>query len=77
SPRLTPLGEAEADTVFDTVNGAMINARNRAWIPVILDTLDSTDGTVIAAFGAAHLSGEEGVLNLLAEEGFELERAPF
>lgn len=77
SPRLTPLEKAEADTVFDTVNGAMINARNRAWIPVILDTLDSTDGTVVAAFGAAHLAGEEGVLNLLAEEGFELERAPF
>ncbi|EBA10142.1 TraB/GumN family protein [Sagittula stellata] len=77
SPRLTPMQEEEADVVFDTVNSAMIDARNRAWIPVILDTLESTEGPVVAAFGAAHLSGEEGVLNLLAEEGFELERAPF
>ena len=56
---------------------AMLADRNRAWLPVILDTLAGTDKPVIAAFGAAHLGGEDGVLNLLAQEGFTLTREPF
>ena len=30
-----------------------------------------------AAFGALHLSGSQGVLQLLENEGFTLERLPF
>ncbi|MBL9053177.1 MAG: TraB/GumN family protein, partial [Tabrizicola sp.] len=46
-------------------------ARNRAWIPVL--TKAAAEGPVFAAFGALHLSGKEGVLNLLEQEGFTIE----
>lgn len=77
SPRLTPLSEAENTLVFRALDEALIASRNRAWIPVLLDALQQTDGYVVAAFGAAHLAGQEGVLQLLANEGFTLTRLPF
>ncbi|SMX38942.1 TraB/GumN family protein [Maliponia aquimaris] len=77
SPRLTPLTEAENALVFEQLDAALISGRNRAWIPEILAALDDTDGPVVAAFGAAHLPGETGVLKLLEQEGFTLERLPF
>jgi uncharacterized protein YbaP (TraB family) len=77
SPRLTPLDEDENQQVFDKVGQALIATRNKAWIPVLLDALDQTDGYVVAGFGAAHLAGEVGILNLLAAEGFTLVRQPF
>lgn len=54
---------------------ALMNDRNRAWIPVISAAAEK--GPVVAAFGALHLAGEQGVLNLLAAEGFTLERLAF
>lgn len=77
SPRLSPLTEEENALVFETLDETLIAGRNRAWIPVILSALEDTEGPVVAAFGAAHLPGEVGVLNLLAQEGFTLERLPF
>ncbi len=53
----------------------MMTDRNRAWIPVIESA--AAKGPVAAAFGALHLSGEQGVLNLLAQKGFKIERLPF
>jgi len=53
---------------------ALMSNRNRAWIPVI--TAATAKGPVVAAFGALHLSGDQGVLALLAAEGFTLERLP-
>ena len=67
----------EAQDLAEDFGAAMLADRNRAWLPVILDTLAGTDKPVIAAFGAAHLGGEDGVLNLLAQEGFTLTREPF
>lgn len=49
--------------------------RNRNWIPVIEAAAE--EGPVFAAFGALHLSGQDGVLALLEREGFALERLPF
>jgi uncharacterized protein len=57
---------------FGMMEEALMNARNRAWIPVIETA--ASEGPVFAAFGALHLSGDEGVLNLLAERGWRLER---
>lgn len=57
---------------FATMEKTLINDRNRSWIPVIEDA--ATQGPVFAAFGALHLSGEEGVLNLLAQQGWSVER---
>lgn len=59
---------------FATMDEAMIASRNRAWIPVI--EAAAAQGPVIAAFGALHLSGEQGVLNLLALRGFALTPLP-
>lgn len=77
SPRFGLLSDAETEAVFADMDRTLLASRNKAWIPVILDTLDQTDGPVLAAFGAAHLSGEDGVLALLEAEGFALERRPF
>ena len=67
-------GMTEADAVaeFARLEETIINARNRKWIAVLQAA--ATEGPVFAAFGALHLSGEAGVLNLLAENGWTLER---
>jgi uncharacterized protein len=57
---------------FARMEDAMMVRRNRAWIPVIEDAL--AKGPVFAAFGSLHLSGKDGVLNLLQNQGFTLER---
>lgn len=44
--------------------------RNTAWIPVLLKEVK--DKSLFVAVGAAHLTGETGILNLLANEGFTL-----
>ena len=41
--------------------------RNRAWVPKMIDMMDQT---TFFAVGAAHLGGEEGLLNLLEEAGY-------
>lgn len=52
----------------------LMTERNRAWIAVLEDT--ARKGPAFAAFGALHLSGEDGVLNLLQRNGWTLERLP-
>ena len=70
-PGYTPARVAEE---FGMMEELLMNARNRSWIPVIEAAAD--DGPVFAAFGALHLSGNQGVLNLLAQSGWQLERLP-
>lgn len=60
---------------FAVMEEALMVRRNRAWIAVL--TKAAEDGPVLAAFGALHLSGKEGVLALLQAEGFSLERLAF
>jgi uncharacterized protein len=57
---------------FARMEDALMIKRNRAWIPVIEDAV--VKGPVFAAFGSLHLSGQDGVLNLLQDAGFTLER---
>lgn len=71
APGADPVQAARDLALMET---ALMNNRNRAWIPVILAAAEK--GPVVAAFGALHLSGEQGVLNLLAAEGFTLARLP-
>jgi uncharacterized protein YbaP (TraB family) len=52
---------------------ALIVQRNREWLPQILTLLDG-EGTVFIAVGAAHLSGESGVVELLRESGISVDR---
>ncbi len=77
SPRLSPLDAAQNEEVFAVMQEGLLDRRNRAWLPVILNAAEATNGPIVAAFGAAHLHGETGVLNLLAQEGFTLTRQPF
>lgn len=63
---------AQAARDIALMESALITDRNRAWIPVILAAAEK--GPVVAAFGALHLAGDQGVLNLLAQEGFTLDR---
>ena len=49
--------------------------RNRAWLPrlrAMLDDSDSDDSLVVV--GAMHLLGEDGVVELLREAGYTVER---
>ena len=76
--RSAPLEPGEIDAVFDAMADGLLTDRNRAWIPVILDAAGTAEGRpVVVAFGAAHLAGDTGVLQLLTDEGFELPRQPF
>ncbi len=59
---------------FDAMEALLMTSRNRAWIPVLEQAAAS--GPVFAAFGALHLSGKTGVLRLLQERGFTVERLP-
>lgn len=62
---------AQVDEEFAKMEELVAASRNRAWIPVLTEA--SAKGPVFAAFGALHLSGEDGVLNLLKKEGFTVE----
>lgn len=47
--------------------------RNRNWLPIILESIQSAD-TAFIYVGAAHLYGDESILSLLAREGFSAKR---
>lgn len=51
---------------------ALMTGRNRLWVPVLEAAAEK--GPVLAAFGALHLSGREGVLALLEQDGWRIER---
>jgi uncharacterized protein len=70
-PGMTP---EQVDAEFATMEDALMNTRNRAWIPVI--EAAAAKGPVFAAFGALHLSGDQGVLALLQARGWTIERLP-
>ena len=69
------ISNGDPDAVFARMQAQLLEARNRAWIPVILGA--QSRGTIVVAAGAAHLHGDAGVLNLLAEQGYTLTRQPF
>lgn len=52
---------------------AILDTRNKNWIPVI-NNLMTNQGTEFIAFGAGHLSGSNGVLELLTKEGYSVKR---
>ncbi|MFP7569804.1 TraB/GumN family protein [Marivita sp. S2033] len=74
--RYSPIDPDIAADIFATIEQELLIDRNHAWIPVLTNASLEND-VVVAAFGAAHLPGEDGVLALLAAEGFALERLAF
>lgn len=65
---------AKVDAEFARMEETLMSSRNRGWIPVLKDAAET--GPVLAAFGALHLPGQEGVLALLEAEGFTVEPLP-
>ena len=65
---LDMMAKSDADTPGFTE--AFLNVRNRNWIPVIENLIK--DKSSFIAVGAAYLPGEEGVINLLKKQGYEL-----
>jgi uncharacterized protein len=70
-PGYTP---EQVDAEYARMEELLMDTRNRGWIPVLTEA--AAEGPVFAAFGALHLSGEAGVLNLLQQEGFTLKPLP-
>lgn len=65
----------DIDAMFTEMEEVLLIRRNLNWMPLIADAAASHD-TVLIAVGAAHLGGDQGVLNLLAKEGYTLTRLP-
>ena len=57
---------------FALMEAGLVTGRNRAWLPVLEQA--AAGRSVAAAFGAGHLGGRDGVLNLLHRAGFTLTR---
>lgn len=70
--RLTSdLAQADQDRLIGLVSEMLddlISGRNQQWMDQLLPTLNQTRSFV--AVGALHLPGEQGLLNLLHQEGF-------
>jgi uncharacterized protein YbaP (TraB family) len=52
----------------------LIGNRNRIWAGRIKDMLDETGKTAMVTVGAAHMAGMHGLLPILCEQGFAVER---
>lgn len=70
-PGYTP---ERVDAEFAKMEKSMMINRNIAWIPVIESA--AAKGPLLVAFGALHLSGQEGVLSLLQADGYTITRLP-
>jgi len=68
SYKIPGMSREKADADLARMEDLLMIRRNRAWIPVI--DAAAADGPVVVGFGALHLSGSDGVLNLLAQDGW-------
>jgi len=59
-----------ANAEFAQMETLLMTRRNQSWIPVIEEA--AAQGETFVAFGALHLAGEQGVLNLLAQRGWTI-----
>ena len=64
--------EAELNVVFNQVERDLMDTRNAAWIDLLIPAAQNK--TTLVATGALHLSGDQGILNLLHHAGYQLER---
>ena len=78
--RLQAMAAPGADPVemaddFAMMEEMLLTGRNRAWMKVIGPAAKGRH--IVVAVGAAHLSGRDGLLNLLQSQGYTLERLAF
>lgn len=66
-------GVEGALALMDMAEEELIDARNRAWLPVIEGAAQPGSRIVVAA-GAGHLPGKEGLLSLLERAGWVVQR---
>ncbi len=69
------IDHAKAAADFALMEKVLLTDRNRAWIDVILTAAEGH--RIVVAAGAAHLSGPDGLLNLISAAGYALEPQPF
>lgn len=71
--RRSGLSRAEVDKMMDLTQRQLMDNRNRAWIAPLTEAAAEAarqHKQVVAAFGALHLPGEQGVLRLLENGGW-------
>jgi uncharacterized protein YbaP (TraB family) len=66
------LGMARSREIMAQLGATVLERRNRAWMETLVPELEK--GGVFAAFGAMHLVGAAGVIELLRGEGFTVTR---
>jgi len=71
--RVDELANGSLESDFPEIYEVIILRRNQTWVQE-LSTLMGSPGTYFVAVGAAHVPGEQGVLNLMREAGFAVER---
>ena len=59
----------------DRQRASLLTDRNRAWVP-LLDAILAQPGFHFVAFGAAHLMGEDGMVVLLRQRGWQVLPCP-
>ncbi len=65
------LPKEDAEKIWDGFMDRLLRQRNEAWMPVI----EAQEGNnIVIAVGALHLSGEHGLLKLLQDSGYTIER---
>ena len=74
SYRRSDLPPDEIEALLEEFKSKLLDTRNRAWMDPILA---AQEDNIVIAVGALHLMGEDGVLNLLDQAGYTLERAAF
>lgn len=74
SHRQLEMTPQEIEAVLAEFKSKLLDRRNQAWMRPLLT---APEARIAVAVGGLHLMGEQGVLNLLAQAGFTMERAPF
>jgi Uncharacterized protein conserved in bacteria len=63
---------AEVERQMKLSEDLLMVARNQKWLPKI--EAAAANGPVVVAVGALHLSGNDGLLKMLADDGWKIER---
>ncbi|WGI21678.1 TraB/GumN family protein [Amylibacter sp. IMCC11727] len=67
-------GQEEGAKLEQLVNGYLVDERNRLFLPKTLELLEK--GNALIAVGSFHLPGDAGLVTLLREAGYTVDRVP-